>query len=424
MARGNDMAARLPPVYREGELVRNLLGLFAVHIETLLEDANEVQRAHFWHAALERDEVARLAAVLDFVAESWQGRDAFRAWVDSLRDAMVREGAITPAAIRTLVREYARRFQEAERLDLMPALVDWGTTLEDPLPRLIENPPVRRFLRAPGSGGIEPLRQFPIEQKGLDESRAAFLLVGLPTAPESVPVIVNVTTGQAIVYLGEVAAGERLWIAPDRDGLSRASLEGADVSDRLQSIADVVPGEAWRLDDVETPAQAITLARGRNDLWFLPLAHYGQRGLDRFLLALADLSMTQGRFDETRFDHSLFYQHPAARLHVSWLETQPATFRAEVPGGRILSRAGRREEAIAARDQLASSLDLGVKRIRAAGVDGSATLMPFASAQHQMDRLTLSLPIMLREGGSSGRDRLRDAGAAFDVTAFDDSSFR
>ncbi|WP_163602939.1 hypothetical protein, partial [Klebsiella pneumoniae] len=65
-----------------------------------------------------------------------------------------------------------------------------------------------------------------------------------------------------------------------------------------------VPGEAWSPTQVATPAPALTLKRGNNMLWFLPVAHYDVEGLDRFLLALPDLNLAQGRWDSGLFDQA------------------------------------------------------------------------------------------------------------------------
>ena len=77
----------------------------------------------------------------------------------------------------------------------------------------------------------------------------------------------------------------------------RNTLERQDVTDRLRTITNVVPGEPWTTPQVQAPARALRLGRGENRLLFLPVAHYDMLGLDRFLLALADLALEQGRWD-------------------------------------------------------------------------------------------------------------------------------
>jgi hypothetical protein len=175
---------------------------------------------------------------------------------------------------------------------------------------------------------------------------------------------------------------------------------------------------------VEQPAQALILQRGKNDLWFLPVAHFDQLGLDRFLLALADLMLRQGRYDETEFDHALFYQDPAVMLRVTWIETRPASFEIHLPAGSLLSSQNTLEQSIEDRDHLGFSLNQAVQNLKAAGVEGSVQMRPFAEIQGQMDHLTAVLPLTHREVGPTGADRLPNAGAIFEVTDFDDSTFR
>ena len=59
MKRVDDMTSRLPLLYREGPLVQGILSQPAEQVEIAVEDALEVQRAHYFDDALELDEVAR-----------------------------------------------------------------------------------------------------------------------------------------------------------------------------------------------------------------------------------------------------------------------------------------------------------------------------------------------------------------------------
>ncbi|MBK9745253.1 MAG: hypothetical protein IPO91_00600 [Chloroflexi bacterium] len=283
---------------------------------------------------------------------------------------------------------------------------------------------MRRFQRIPDLGGVEPLWQFSVENKGLDPAYLDVLMVGLFSGPEYVPTLINITTGEALLFLGQVPPGQRLWLDGQPDGSVRAHLERADVTASLRSVTGVIPGTPWDNAQVQTPAKAITLARGRNDLWFLPLAHYDALGLDRFLLALADLALQQGRYDAATFDHALFYQDPAVNLNVSWVETQPATFRVALPGGALRTDAGRTATGVASREELQTSLDVAVNKLRAVGVASSVEIEPFREVQPMTDYLIAVLPITVREAASMGADQLPDAGGVFGVTPFDESTFR
>jgi len=431
MQRADEMASRLPLLYQDGELLRGsesgasggLLEVPAVQFEILDEDGREVQISHWFETARALGDAGMLAALLDFTPEPWQNLEVFRAWVDSNRDAMLLDGAVTKAALQDFVVSYSARFQAAADLSVV-RINQWADPPSRTQPSFVENPLLRRYQRVPDQGGIEPLFQFSLVQRGLDDSFASFLLSGLPEAPESAPVIVNLTTGEALIYLGNIDPGQRLAIRATQDGKVTAALEGADVTGRLRSVTGLQPGTPWQNSSVMQPARALTLKRGSNDLWFLPVAHYDTLGLDRFLLSLADLIIKQGRFGQSGFDQALFYQEPAVILRVSWLEVQPAKFDVRLPAGSLISKAGGLEKALTDRDALGTSLDEGVRKLRAAGVASTVSLLPFAEVQGQLDLLTSVLPMTVREIGPSGADRLPDAGGVFQVTSFDNSTFR
>lgn len=424
MTHVKEMLSRLPTLYREGELVSQVLGVPGLQLEILDEDGIEVRRSHWFDATLELDEAAKLAAVLDLPPESWQNLGEYRVWVHALRDAMLQKGAVTRPALQDFVAQYAKLYQEVANIRAIPRLEVWSNAPSTRDPAFLENPPVRRFQRIPNVGGVEPLFQFSVEQKGLDPTPADFLLTGLPTGPESVPVIVNLTTQEALVFLGNVPTGQRLWLKALPDGRVSAQLEEQDVTDRVRSVSGVTPGAAWEQAQVAQPARAITLARGRNDLWFLPVAHFDALGLDRFLLALADIAMSQGRYDQTYFDQAVFYQDPAVIFRLSWVETQPASFVIALPGGTLLNPSGRTSTALQSRNELEFSLGVAVKKLKAVGVSSSVILQPFQEVQPQQDYLKTVLPLHFNEVGAMGADRLPDAGGVFDVTPFNQSTFR
>jgi hypothetical protein len=418
-----NMLSRLPYLYRDGELVAGMLAQTGVQLEILAEEALDVQRAHWFDSALDLDDPVRLAELFDIPCEPWQNLGEFRAWVHALRNARLRHGAVTRTGLQNFVAEYTQRYQQAAQTVVVTAITTWNDSWPSPDAAFVENPP-RRFTQTLGPlAGIEPLQQMSIVQRGLDVAAAGFLLVGLPTAPESAPAIVNVSSGEALIFLGQVPPGERLWLSPQEDGTVQGFLEQEDVSDRLYSVSSVTPGIAWESAAATQPAQAISLLRGKNDLWFFPLAHYDVDGLDRFLLALPDLLLRQGRYDETDFDKALFYQQPAAILRAAWTETEPASFEIYIPGGTMLSPAGELEEALVERDRLEFSLNQAVNQLRAAGVAAGLHIAPFAETQGSRDYLTMVLPKRFTEVGPTGADRISDAAGMHDVTRFDDSTY-
>jgi hypothetical protein len=332
--------------------------------------------------------------VLDIATEPWQSLAELRPWVHGLRDAQ-RDGSVTPRAVTQFVARYTAGYEAANRVALV----------SDPSPDLIENPHLLRTLRP---GTVEPLQRFVVTNRGLAPAPMAAVLTALATAgPEYAPTLANVTTGELIVYRGAIPPGQRLIVRSSVGG-TIAELEGVDVSDRLR-----VEG-----------ARPIMLVPGENVLRFLPLAHYDTPGLDRFLLAVAGDDLRQGRWSETAFDRSLFYQDPAIVLSVAWVETTPAAFRVELAAETMTSPPGGLGAALAARAELTAALDSALARLAAAGVRSAVVARAQHESQPATDRLRAVLPVTHREVGPTGADRLPEPGGVFDVTDFDDSTMR
>ncbi len=422
-ARAAAMAERLPVLYRGGDLVTGLLDVLAVQLEVVEEEARRVQRRHWFDTAPDLDDAAALGALLDIGPEPWQSLGEYRAWFHALRTARVRHGAVTGPALRGFVRDYVEAFEATDDLDVVPAFDAWST---EPVRRghaFVENPREGHTASFGELGGPSPLHRATITNAGLAPSPLSLLLTGLAAGPEYVPVVADLRAGRAVAFLGAVGPGQRLWVDAT-DGDLVADLEGEDVTDRLRTITRLEPGRPWATSDVEVPATPLALAPGDTDLWFLPVAHFDEPGLDRVLLALADLDLRQGRWDETTFDHSLFFQDPAVVVSLLWHETRPASVQVDLDAGVLVSPAGRLDDALDDRDQLAQSLDQGVSSLAAAGVATDVRLRPLVASQRQRDRLRLVLPRTVDEVGTVGVDRMPDAGGLFGVTDFNDSTFR
>jgi hypothetical protein len=414
MKRARDMAARLPPLYREGELVSGLLEQTSEQIEIAADDGLEVQRAHWFDDALELDEAAGLAALLGIAPEPWQDLRLYRAWVHAQRDALLDGGGVTAGALLGFARDYSLAWQQAT-----------GVRLGGGEPTLIDNPPVERIARPPIiADDTVPLTQFSVQMGGLDESRASFLLTGLAAGPEFSPLVANLTTGEALLYRGRIAPGRRLWVRALADGGVEARLENQDVTSRLVAIGNLVPGEAWPPSAVQAPPRALRLLGGENRIWFLPVAHYDDDGLDRVLLALADLALAQGRWDSARFDHALFYQDAAVMLKLRWVEAQPASFELRLPAAALRQRAPAAANAEDARRQVGDAITAGSGRLKGVGVRAQVRLLAFAELQCSVEHLTQVLPLRLPEAGASGADRMAERGGLWDVTGYGESTFR
>ena len=436
MQRVDNMAQRLPQLYRDGELLRGsrstggVLGVPAVQLELVDELAREIQRTHWFDATYELEHAARLAALLDFVPEPWQELDLFRAWVHALRDSVLQTGGLTAAGIQSFVTRYAKAFESVLGVDVLTQIDTWldresaGTAAANSAPALIENPITRRYARFPQQGLLEPLAQFTVVNRGSQPVPASFLIAGTPAGRESAPLIANLTTGEALIYAGEVPEGQRLWISVDeKTETVRATLETDDVTANLRSVSGLVPGTPYTAAQLASPAKPIRLARGANRLWFFPIALFDVRGLDRFLLSMPDESLTQGHFDASRFDRALFHQPPVMVLYAAWDEETPAAFDVRLPAAVLQSRRPA-EEAIPKRELLHASVTQGVGILHAAGVAATVRMEAFAETQPQRDRLANVMPVRLEEYGSTGADRLTEHGGAWDVTGFEDSTFR
>jgi len=413
MKRVDDMTARLPFLYREGALLAGVLAQPAEQLEIAVEDALEVQRAHFFDDALQLQEVARLAALLDFTPEQWQTLQLFRPWVHTQRDAVLKNGGVTVDAIVGFASSYLTAFQAAT-----------GNFFPSAQPALVEFPARRRYAKPDLADDTAPLSRFTITNKGLDDTKVSLLLTGREAGPESMPLVANLTTGDALLFQGNIAPGQRLWLRAASAGSVTAQLERDDVTARLVSISGITPGSPWTAPQIKTPATALPLVRGDNSFWFLPVAHFDELGLGRFLLALAELSLQNGQWDSSQLDHSIFYLDAAVHMGLTWLELEPASIELQVHTESAYRAALSPGSAGQARDQIVFALYDGVKRLRAAGVRSNVAAVVFTELQPASDFLTGVLPQTIREAGSGGADHVVDKGGTFGQTPWSDSIFQ
>lgn len=423
MAHIDDMTGRLPQLYRDGEILRGILQQPAVQLEVIDEVGRIIAQSHWFDAAWEREDVVKLARLLDIEAQPWQDIDEFRAWVHSLRNAWLRRsGSVTVAGMQSFVSEYVERYSRAVAIQAVQPLTVWTGSPNPSAAAFIENPGHKRIVAA-GPTAVQPLQLFTVTNRGLDPVPLRFLLQNISGYPEYVPLIANLTTGQALLYKVPIGQGERLWIDAGADGAATATCEDRDVTDRLVSIADFSPGTPFEKTAIASPAQALTLDRGENTFWFFPCALFDEQGLDRYLSSLAALKITQGVFDSSAFDSSLFSQDARVRIFVGYEESQPAAFSIELPAGLMLSEAGQFEEALEKREALAVSLQEGVDKLKAAGVQGRITLLSLKEVQHQRDYLKDSTPKRFKSAGPTGTDKEPAVGAVFEKTGLNYSIF-
>ena len=132
------------------------------------------------------------------------------------------------------------------------------------------------------------------------------------------PLLANLRTGRVVVYRGVVPCGSELRLGVAADALT-ATLDGNDVSDRLITATGFAPGAPLPLPAEPAP-RPLLLEPGSNEIWFLPLALYGERILDRAALAMPGLEVRLGVFGGpdtpgTDFDNSLF-EEPASAASI------------------------------------------------------------------------------------------------------------
>lgn len=433
MARTADLLNRLPDLYREGETLGRLGAVVGNQFEMLDETAQDVRRSHFFAQCLDLEDAAKLGALLDIAPEPFQGLTEYRGWVNGLRSARLRAGSVTREGIRIFTKLYLDGFEAGNRVQITPVTGRLTETATDQSPALIENPPTARYVRGPGVDGVTPLDRFTLDNKGLDDAPLGLVVTARGAeGGEFAPMIANITTGEALIFLGRIPAGQRLFLMPvqDTEGTTTltARLEGQDVSEHIRYINPIVPGDADSIVGSAAPAQPLTLTRGSNDLWFLPLAHFDVPGLDRVLFALASTEMKQGRWDETTFwnpddgSGSIFAQPAQASLQLAWAESTPATIELRIPAGTMRHADGGVDAALTARENLDVALEIALDQLSAAGIATSATLAPRRDYQHMHDTLRMVVPMTFTEGGSTGADRMPDADARFGVSKLDDST--
>lgn len=432
MGRRADLLNRLPDLYREGEMVGRLGAVYGNQFEMLDETARDVRRSHFFSQCLDLEDAAMLGALLDIAPEPFQGLTEYRGWVNGLRGARLKAGSVTREGIRLFTQRYLDAFQAGNRIQVTPITGTLAFEESDDAPALIENPPVAQFVRGPGVDGITPLDQFPLTNNGLDPVPLGMVLTARGAeGGEFAPMIANLTTGEALVYLGRLEAGKRLFLIPveTEDGYAlQARVENDDVTDQMRLIDPLEPGQADSAVAAAGPLRPLMLNRGENTLWFLPLAHYDVPGLDRALFALAGEGMKQGRWDQTTFyderDHSgsIFVQPAQASLQVAWAETAPATIELRIPTGIMRSDEGQIDAALEDRENLATALDIALTQLSAAGVQATATLARKREHQPMHDSLRFVTPTTFTVGGSTGADSIPDADARYGITKLDDST--
>jgi len=437
MMRRAAMAGRLPPVWsaERGTMLEALLSLVANEQTALDEDMDRVRRSHWVDTAWDLRDLARIGALFGIAPAGWEGVSLFRERLKAVIAARLR-GAVTADALEHVVLRILKGVESEleQRYMELPADIRFGDRV---LGRGVAAPAARgRFVEFPlqrrradslrGKGALrQPLAQLDIDNKGVEPAALLGTITGVAGARTAAPVLVNLTTGQILLWAGFLACGQRLHFSLGEGGGLLARVGDRDVSHEIWSGDGFVPGARFVPVRPDPQARPLMLARGVNRLWFWPLGLYDAPGLGSAVFASPLADLEQGRWatgpagEGGRFDRALFEQPAAVSLDLWWDERQAAAFRIELPAGvvaRPRPRAGHNAET--ERSQLFQLLGDVVAELRAAGVDGRVSALPLADEQRLESRATMLSAVSTREtqrleGGLGG------ISALFDTTAVD-----
>lgn len=434
------MLRSLPRPYaiEPGSVVGQLLDVLSLEFEIAAEDIGRLRLSHWVEHAYSEGDVARLADLVGVDPLEWETPETFRARLIPLVASRLR-GSVGPLEIARFVFEYLRSAEAAlgrpsERLAavLVPGLraIDEVAAAFSGPPerprfrplRLLENPPRQRSslgLEAT-NGRVSHVQHWRDHNGGLFDASPTIRLVGGADGRTSVPIVVNLMSGQWVGYRGVVPVGRVLEMRADSKGRhASAALDGVDVSERLMSSRTFPPGAALTADDLDAVPRLPMVRRGDNEWMYLSAGTFGIRGLDRTFLAFADGLMRESALDASTFDRAIFPVGPVVTIEMTWIEHEPASFEVHVPNGVTVVPAGRSALAGAVATALASS----IAELRAAGVAAALVLDPFVELQAHRPTVRLPWIMLAPEGAPSGVSAGFTVGGRFDDTAFGGTQF-
>jgi hypothetical protein len=436
MTRLAPMLQRLPPPLRaDGKgLLATFLAVPDAEMARYDEDMDRVRRSHFVETAFDREDVAKLAALFDMAPADWEPTALFR--IRLVRTIAARlKGAVARAPLDELMAALLDAAQQALGTRygaLTPG--PGGRLFRDPAAAPRQGAPVfREFPSRPArdqalaarGGLVRPLERVTLTNRGLFATPLEGVVRGLRGGRTAVPLLANLRTGRVVVYRGQVPCGAELRLGVAGAAMT-ATLNERDMSDRLMTATGFAPGAALPLPPEAVP-QPIVLEPGANEIWFLPLALYGERILDRGAVAMPGLEVRLGAFGGpeapgTDFDNSLFEEPPSAALDLFWQEAAPASFRFEVAAGMVRHDASETGDRLAERAALHRTMQDTLRLLRAAGTDGQVRFAALTETQDQRDRGRAINPRLPPDSQPSD-DRLAGVTAIFDETAHEGGRF-
>jgi|GEM_PF-2316014 len=352
---------RLPPIYtlQPGSLLHQVMALFGNHLTTYDEDMNRVQRSHWVDTAFERQDVAKLGALFDIAPAPWEPTYLYRQRLKATIAARLR-GAVSRDVLEFVLVQIIDAAQQSLGLRFfdLPSTVGTGQPVfytgesSDPMvPAFIEFPKRRQRSVAlmEQRGLLRSLGKVTLTTRGLYPVPLQGVLRGVNGGLTTVPVLVNLTNGQVLVYVGDLPCGQELRLGLGEEGELTATVGDRNVQDQIYTGSGFVPGAQFTPLVPDESPHPLRLERGDNQIWYFPLALFDANSLNAGVYGMPAVDLQHGRFAElgqepigTLFDKSLFEQPPGVSLDLWWDEDSPANFRFTIPTGALRQDISRR----------------------------------------------------------------------------------
>ncbi len=277
LARSEKIAERLPHFYRYWDNGSSISGLIAALGKRLDEAEREfvsIMRSH-WVDTASGEDLDRLGALYNLNRKEGEPDSDFR---NRLKTAIISyKGGGTIGAIQMLVRITLRLPQD------YPV-------------KIVENPPIN----LKNTWKVDADHEWFVNPRNIHEAVPDITIsVNTENAKITNPTLMNITTGEAITFRGDVAYGDVLKISS-----GRAVLNDTDQTDKLSTTT-------------------IPKLPRRKSKW-----RYTEF-----------IGANLGTFDQTQFDNSVFVIEIISTVTFEWTANQPANFELELPK-EILMKAG------------------------------------------------------------------------------------
>ena len=424
----------LPPPYTiaPDSIVSSVLDHVAIEMDAFQEDLDRYQRSHWIHAVYAMGDAEKMGALAGIQRLPWENLPFYRDRLLALVVALL-DGATGPRQIRRFVYDYLSRAETVLDSTLVPGLNQIGNaddayTVSGLHPRyrplaLRENPEIgqRSAALLAIDGNVPYLYRWKDANQGLTDTVATVTITGARNRT-SVPVLVNLTTGELLGFAGDLHFGDRLSIGPgSKPGTAAATVNEQDATAQLFSIGKFALGTPFTKDQLDPAPRLPRMVRGVNEWLFLQVGLYGVRGLDNFYFAIADDLLREGRFDETSFDHALFPSGIKAKLELAWTETEPAAFDVHVPRYLVREPAGSADGPGWVRVE--QGLRDSIGKLHGAGIRAGVRFDAFVEVQDQRVRFQLPFKALDAETAPSGSGVTLSFGGRFGESVLGGSRF-